>query len=321
MATQIIEDFRIDISHEQSFKYLQAKQYDHNSRVRRLVITDNNIPITFKGTEVIALSLEINGENYSNTTCPFDDDGYPYITFTEAMLSRTGDVHCEIRIYDNSESSVTTTFTFTMTVSKSLLNQDRLVSSSEFNILNDLIVQAAAIPDLIKDFNLNQEEAKKLIETLKENIQKYSTEFNEIKNKYTSDFNKLLERINSDITSYQETFNTLNENLTHLQTNITLWYSEAQEAENKRVEQENKRQTNTAEAIKKCETATSNANTATESANTASSKANDAALFAQNQADRVEEALQDFEFRKRMVDGGNLSDTSPLENLYDGGTL
>ena len=241
MATQIIEDFRIDISHEQSFKYLQAKQYDHNSRVRRLVITDNNIPITFKGTEVIALSLEINGENYSNTTCPFDDDGYPYITFTEAMLSRTGDVHCEIRIYDNSESSVTTTFTFTMTVSKSLLNQDRLVSSSEFNILNDLIVQAAAIPDLIKDFNLNQEEAKKLIETLKENIQKYSTEFNEIKNKYTSDFNKLLERINSDITSYQETFNTLNENLTHLQTNITLWYSEAQEAENKRVEQENKR--------------------------------------------------------------------------------
>ena len=167
MATQIIEDFRIDISHEQSFKYLQAKQYDHNSRVRRLVITDNNIPITFKGIEVIALSLEINGENYSNTTCPFGDDGYPYITFTEAMLSRTGDVHCEIRIYDNSESSVTTTFTFTMTVSKSLLNQDRLVSSSEFNILNDLIVQAASIPDLIKNFNLSQEEAKNLLKLLK----------------------------------------------------------------------------------------------------------------------------------------------------------
>lgn len=33
MAQTQPEDFRIDISHEQSFRYLQAKQYDHNSRV------------------------------------------------------------------------------------------------------------------------------------------------------------------------------------------------------------------------------------------------------------------------------------------------
>lgn len=321
MATQIIEDFRIDISHEQSFKYLQAKQYDHNSRIRRLVITDNNIPITFKGTEVIALSLEINGDNYSNTTCPFGDDGYPYITFTEAMLSRTGDVNCEIRIYDNSESSVTTTFTFTMTVSKSLLNQDRLVSSSEFNLLNDLLIQAAVIPDLIKNFNITQEEAKELINTLKEDIERYSTEFAEIKNKYTSDFKQLIEQINENITSYQDDFNTLHESLTLLQTNITGWYTEAQEAENKRVDQENKRQTSSAEAIKNCEIAVANATSATEAATTAGDRANQAALMAENQVNRVEDALQDFEFRKRTVDGGDLSDTGSIENLYDGGTL
>ena len=150
--------FRIDISHEQSFRYLQAKQYDHNSRVRRLIITDNNIPLSYSGKELIALSLYINGDNYSNTTCNFREDGFPYVVFDESMLSREGDVSCEIRIYDSDGITVSTTFTFQMTVSKSLLNQDRLVASSEFNILNDLILQANVIPDLIKQFNLSQEQ-------------------------------------------------------------------------------------------------------------------------------------------------------------------
>ena len=40
-------DFKIDVSKKQSFKYLLAKQYDHNSRSRRLIITDDNVPIIF----------------------------------------------------------------------------------------------------------------------------------------------------------------------------------------------------------------------------------------------------------------------------------
>lgn len=328
MAKTQPEDFRIDISHEQSFRYLQAKQFDHNSRTRRLIITDNNIPIVFTGKELIDLSLYINGENYSNTSCPFKDDGYPYIEFTESMLSRTGDVNCEIRIYDSADGTVATTFTFTMTVSKSLLNQDRLVASSEFNILNDLILQANVIPDLIKQFNLSQEQINALIQQIQNNITDYTNQFSSMKTQYTNDFNALLQQINSDITAYQTDYNSLKSGMTTLITTITTWYTDAQDAENSRITNENKRQSDTANAITNCEKATADTNAAIADANTARDNANSAATeaqqqgaYAQNQGDRVDMALQDFEFRLRTIDGGDLTDTTPAENIFDGGTL
>lgn len=328
MAKQTIEDFRIDISHEQSFRYLQAKQYDHNSRIRRLIITDNNVPITFSGKELIVLSLYINGNNYSNTTCPFGDDGYPYITFTESMLSREGDVSCELRIYDSSDSTVTTTFTFMMTVSKAILNQDRVVASSEFNFLNHLVTEASGIPDLIAQFNLSQNEVNELIEKLKADIADYTAQFSSMKTQYTNDFNALLQQINADITSYQSEYNSLKSDITTLQSTITTWYTTAQAAENIRIANETKRQTDTAAAIKNCEKATADtnaaitgANTARDNANAAATEAEKQAAYAQNQGDRVDMALQDFEFRLTTIDGGDLTDTTPSDDVFDGGTL
>lgn len=328
MAQTQPEDFRIDISHEQSFRYLQAKQYDHNSRVRRLIITDNNIPLSYSGKELIALSLYINGDNYSNTTCNFREDGFPYVVFNESMLSREGDVSCEIRIYDSDGITVSTTFTFQMTVSKSLLNQDRLVASSEFNILNDLILQANVIPDLIKQFNLSQEQVNALIEQIQKDISDYTKQFSTIKTKYTNDFNTLIQKINTDITSYKNEYTSLKSDITSLKTTITTWYTTAQTAENTRITNENKRQTDTAKAIANCEKATADTNAATSEANTARDSANAAATealskgaYAQNQGDRVDMALKDFEFRLRTVDGGELTDTTPAENVFDGGSL
>ena len=328
MAQTQPEDFRIDISHEQSFRYLQAKQFDHNSRIRRLIITDNNIPLNFTGKELIGLSLYINGDNYSNTTCPFGDDGFPRVVFTESMLSREGDVSCEVRIYSSSDATVATTFTFMMTVSKSLLNQDRLVTSSEFNILNDLILQANVIPDLIKQFNLSHEQINALIKQIQTDISDYTKQFSSMKTKYTNDFNTLIQQINTDITSYKSEYNSLKTEITNLKSSITTWYTAAQAAENTRVANENKRQTDTAKAIANCEKATANTNTAISRANTARDNANAAAteaqtkaVYAQNQGDRVDMALKDFEFRLRTVDGGELTDTTPAENIYDGGTL
>lgn len=211
------EDFRIDIAHEQSFKYLQAKQYDHNSRKRRLIITDSNVPITYSEDrkEYITLSMSKGDNNYANVSCPFEDDGYPYITFTEGMLSEEGDIECELRIYDSEEGSIITTFTFMMTVSKSLLNHDRLVNSEEFNILNTLILQAVTIPDLVDEVN----------ESLTE-------------------INNSIEQVNSDIESYQNEYNTITSEIKSFQTEATEWYEQAQEAESARVTAEEERQSN-----------------------------------------------------------------------------
>lgn len=344
MAVQLIEDFRIDLSHIQSFKYLQAKQYDHNSRKRRLILTDNNIPLFLKGTEIIILSLYGDGKNYSNTTCAFGDDGYPYIVFTESMLSVAGDIDGEIHIYDNpidgsSQPAVATTFNFKMTVSKSLLNQDRLVTSSEFNILNDLILQANTIPQLIKEFNESQEKVNQLIEEFKANItnydsqftdmkNQYTSDFDEIKNTYTSDFDALIQQVNSDIAAYQENYNSLKTDFVDFKQEVVTWYMTAQEAEENRATAENKRQEDTAVAIKNCEAATentnqaiSNAEVATQNAEAATKESKTQSAYAKNQGDRIEDLIKGFTIVKRIIDGGDLLDTTPSTNLFDGGTL
>ena len=196
------EDFRIDIAHEQSFKYLQAKQYDHNSRKRRLIITDSNIPITYSEnrTEYITLSLSLGNDNYSNTSCPFGEDGYPYITFTDSMLSKAGDISCELRIYDSKGGTIITTFTFMMTVSKSLLNHDRLVESSEFDILNNLILQALELPDLIEEIKEQKEIIDGYLEDIKSDIDSYRKEFTELSNEAKAlidDVEEFLETVTS----------------------------------------------------------------------------------------------------------------------------
>lgn len=327
MAQAQPEDFRIDISHEQSFRYLQAKQFDHNSRTRRLIITDNNIPLTFTGKELIDLSLYINGENYSNTRCRFGEDGFPYVTFTESMLAYDGDVSGEIRIYNSSEAAVATTFTFKMTVSRSLLNQDRLVASSEFNILNDLILQANTIPDLIKEFGISQEQIHEFIENIRADIASYTEQFSNMKTQYTNDFNTMLQQINSDITSYQSDYNSLKSDIITLQSDVTSWYISAEEAENTRSTNETKRQHDTAEAIVHCEQVVVKAAAAAEEAENAAasavSSANEAltqAVYAREQGERVDAAIEGLEQALIDVDGGNAFTLgSDYEDDYDGG--
>lgn len=210
---ELINDFTIDVGKQQSFKYLWAKQYDHNARRYRLVITNQNVPLALTGKEYIVLSLEdSSGKNYSNTSCPFGDDGYPYIVFTDAMLSREGDIKCEIRVYDQKGGSIATTFTFNMEVSKSLLNQSRMVNSTEFNILNDLISQAVSITDLLAEFKENKVQIEALIN-----------------------------RINSDIASYQENYNSLSQQTQELIDQVQTFLTTVQQSENDRVAAENAR--------------------------------------------------------------------------------
>lgn len=248
-------DFRIDVSKKQSFKYLLAKQYDNNSRSRRLIITDDNIPIMFTGKELITLSLSANGDNYSNTTCQFGEDGYPYIVFTESMLSRYGDIDCEIRIYDSDGITVVTTFNFMMTVSRSLLNEDRIVESSEFNVLNDLILQANTIPDLIKDFEESQ-----------------------------TNIDGLIEQVNSDIDQYQKEYTETKTEFENFQTEATTWYENAQEAENLRVSAETERQNKENERIE-AETNREQAEATRKSQETARQDAE--AIRVQNENERI----------------------------------
>ena len=197
------EDFVIDIAHDQSFKYLQAKQFDHNSRKKRLIITNSNVPIQYSSTrsEYITLSLSINGDNYSNTSCPFENDGYPYITFTESMLSRYGDIDCELRIYDHIDGTIITTFTFMLSVSRSLLNHDKLIKSSEYNILNTLILQALAIRDMFDEYESNKIMIESFISQAKNDIENYQNQFLSLSSNVNILINNKLDELEEKVSS------------------------------------------------------------------------------------------------------------------------
>lgn len=347
---ELINDFTIDVGKQQSFKYLWAKQYDHNSRRYRLVITNQNVPLALTGKEYIVLSLEDSGgNNYSNTSCPFGDDGYPYITFTDSMLSREGDIKCEIRVYDQKGDSIATTFTFNMEVSRSLLSQSRMVESSEFNILNDLISQAIQVTALLEDFKENKAEIEMLIT-----------------------------QINSDIISYRSDYNSLSQQTQELIDQVQTFLTTVQQSENDRVSAENARvqaeqlrqsgyeskvaeveqrtataiadvnsqtataisdmqtaydqktqdvETRVSDAISDATEATGRANTATESANSATDSAKAAteaaatsAVSANSARDACLAAIETLKYTMVDLDGGEPdSDASLYVNDYNGG--
>lgn len=347
---ELINDFTIDVGKQQSFKYLWAKQYDHNSRRYRLVITNQNVPLALTGKEYIVLSLEDSGgNNYSNTSCPFGDDGYPYITFTDSMLSREGDIKCEIRVYDQKGDSIATTFTFNMEVSRSLLSQSRMVESSEFNILNDLISQAIQVTALLEDFKENKAEIERLIT-----------------------------QINSDIISYRSDYNSLSQQTQELIDQVQTFLTTVQQSENDRVSAENARvqaeqlrqsgyeskvaeveqrtataiadvnsqtataisdmqtaydqktqdvETRVSDAISDATEATGRANTATESANSATDNAKAAteaattsAASANSARDACLAAIETLKYTMVDLDGGEPdSDASLYVNDYNGG--
>lgn len=347
---ELINDFTIDVGKQQSFKYLWAKQYDHNSRRYRLVITNQNVPLALTGKEYIVLSLEDSGgNNYSNTSCPFGDDGYPYITFTDSMLSREGDIKCEIRVYDQKGDSIATTFTFNMEVSRSLLSQSRMVESSEFNILNDLISQAIQVTALLEDFKENKAEIERLIT-----------------------------QINSDIISYRSDYNSLSQQTQELIDQVQTFLTTVQQSENDRVSAENARvqaeqlrqsgyeskvaeveqrtataiadvksQTTTAisdmqtaydqktqdvetrvsdaisdatEATGRANTATESANSATDSAKAATEAATTSAVSANSARDACLAAIETLKYTMVDLDGGEPdSDASLYVNDYNGG--
>lgn len=347
---ELINDFTIDVGKQQSFKYLWAKQYDHNSRRYRLVITNQNVPLALTGKEYIVLSLEDSGgNNYSNTSCPFGDDGYPYITFTDSMLSREGDIKCEIRVYDQKGDSIATTFTFNMEVSRSLLSQSRMVESSEFNILNDLISQAIQVTALLEDFKENKAEIERLIT-----------------------------QINSDIISYRSDYNSLSQQTQELIDQVQTFLTTVQQSENDRVSAENARvqaeqlrqsgyeskvaeverrtataiadvnsqtataisdmqtaydqktqdvETRVSDAISDATEATGRANTATESANSATDSAKAAtdaaatsAVSANSARDACLAAIETLKYTMVDLDGGEPdSDASLYVNDYNGG--
>ena len=347
---ELINDFTIDVGKQQSFKYLWAKQYDHNARRYRLVITNQNVPLTLTGKEYIVLSLEDSGgNNYSNTSCPFGDDGYPYITFTDSMLSREGDIKCEIRVYDQKGDSIATTFTFNMEVSRSLLSQSRMVESSEFNILNNLISQAIQVTALLEDFKENKAEIEKLIAQINADITSYRSDYNSL----SQQAQELIDQVQTFLTTVRqsESDRAAAENarvqaeqlrqsgyeskvadveqrtataIADVKSQTATAISDMQTAYDQKTQDVETRVSNAisdaTEATGRANAATESANSATDSAKAATEAATTSAVSANSARDACLAAIETLKYTMVDLDGGEPdSDASLYINDYNGG--
>lgn len=305
--TPDVQTLKVDISQEMSYIFLKCKQYDNLSRKYRIIICNRGKPLTMTGKETVIIRMWKDGDSkpYIDRTLDWEN-GYPVITFTSSMLQYEGTISVDYQIYDPADLSSISTRTSFIEVQKSLINYSGLIAEEDYNRLDWLIQEVLRVPDLIATFETSQ-----------------------------GQINSLIAKINADITAYQKSYNKFNADATGLISALRSFLSECQTAENIRISNENtrksnetKRQTDTATAISNANAATTKANTAAGRADTATSKANTAAeecrvngLYARSQGDRVDEALQGLDLRLRTVDGGNITDSDPAENIYDGGTL
>ena len=202
MVTERI--IKADLSQELNNLYFKINQYDNYSRKYRLVITDNGVPRPFTTQKPIRLILQAQGE----ATPYYDDllheeweDGFPVVTFTASMLSKTGKVDFKFIIYEPSSPETVSTRIQHLTIQESLINYDGIISSNEFDILANLIAQAVTVPTVLSD-----------MQTLKDQL------------------NTLMTSVNTQMTAYQTEFATMSQNVQDLMTAVTAYMSDVENA-------------------------------------------------------------------------------------------
>ncbi len=171
---------RADVSQEMSYVYEKVKQYDNLSRKYRIMITDKGNMVSLNGNESIRLRMWADGELTPYVDKWLDEpweNGYPILIMTSTMLSKIGKVKYEFVIQEPGSPAVISTRQQNLLIQKSLINYDGLIASEDFDVLSNLIAQALAIPDLISDFNVSQEEANNFILQIQNDIASYQSQF------------------------------------------------------------------------------------------------------------------------------------------------
>lgn len=170
---------KADLSKERDNLFISINQYDNYSRKYRLVITDDGVPKPFTTQKTIRLVMQLQGEPtpyYDGLLSDTWEGGYPVVTFTASMLFKPGIIDFKFYIYEPGSAEIISTRIQHLKVQKGLIDYDGIISSEEFEILSDLIAQAATIPSLITDINISIEEVTAKIAEVNTKLALYETQ-------------------------------------------------------------------------------------------------------------------------------------------------
>ena len=221
--------------------FIRAKQYDKKTRYLIVSCTNNGTFIKFNPEDTICNLKMLTPDNraiYNEEV--INEDGTILVEFTESMLCSAGKGKIELNMLSKDYSTLISTMTIDIIIEPSVYDNDKVISSDEYNILDKIIIDGKK---LILDLTT-------LETTLEENEEdRQRNEEDRQRNEENRQRDENVRKSNETARQSQET---------------------------SRENAENLRESNTATAITNANTATSNANVATSNANEATTKANTA---------------------------------------------
>lgn len=126
------------------YKTVIAKQYDQGSRFVPIQCTDNGIPFLLDSSFDVQVKVLTPDNRALLNTVPVQDDGTLLLELTETMLAYPGKAEVEIVIYDIQNSKRLSTMNFNLLIEPSAYDDERILSSDEFNALIELLEKASS---------------------------------------------------------------------------------------------------------------------------------------------------------------------------------
>ena len=233
--------------------FIRAKQYDKKTRYLIVSCTNNGTFIKFNPEDTICNLKMLTPDNraiYNEEV--INEDGTILVEFTESMLCSAGKGKIELNMLSKDYSTLISTMTIDIIIEPSVYDNDKVISSDEYNILDKIIVDGKK---LILDLTT-------LETTLEENEEDRQRNENARKSNETERQSQETSRENAEALRESNTATVIT-NANTATSNANVATSNANEATTK---------ANTATDAAK--TATSNANTATNQANNAIAEMN-----------------------------------------------
>ena len=228
--------------------FIRAKQYDKKTRYLIVSCTNNGTFIKFNPEDTICNLKMLTPDNraiYNEEV--INEDGTILVEFTESMLCGAGKGKFELNMLSKDYSTLISTMTIDIIIEPSVYDNDKVISSDEYNILDKIIIDGKK---LILDLTT-------LETTLEENEEDRQRNENARKSNETERQSQETSRGNAEALRESNTATVI--------TNANTATSNANVATS-----------NANEATTKANTATDAAKTATSNANTATNKANNA---------------------------------------------
>lgn len=140
MDIKNIQKITVDF-YNNKISFIRAKQYDKKTRYLIVSCTNNGTFIKFNPEDTICNLKMLTPDNraiYNEEV--INEDGTILVEFTESMLCGAGKGKFELNMLSKDYSTLISTMTIDIIIEPSVYDNDKVISSDEYNILNKIII-------------------------------------------------------------------------------------------------------------------------------------------------------------------------------------